>query len=255
MVALEQELYNQLVALRDNRCLQGIKAEFEAEGAEFNDVVRLRRLTALGGVKLYLKIGGVEAVRDIKDALELGVDGIIAPMVESAFGAKKFILAYKKIYGDIPIHTTLNIETKNGIEQLSDILQVARGNIDNITAGRSDLSGSYMDSMVVPDCEFISSILEEAGRKVIEAGMTFTVGGSITRKTVEMLSQRAELRQLIFKLETRKVILPTEVLLSDVTAVRDALRFEELFILSKKAFLDNRMADEMNRLTSLKGRG
>ena len=42
-------------------------------------------------IKLFVKIGGVEALNDIYNCLELCVDGIIAPMVETKFGAKKFI--------------------------------------------------------------------------------------------------------------------------------------------------------------------
>ena len=46
---------------------------------------------------MYVKIGGVEAVNDIYNCLELGIDGIIAPMVESKFGVKKFIDIFKKL--------------------------------------------------------------------------------------------------------------------------------------------------------------
>ena len=96
MYRLESSMYQQLCKLRDEYNLQGIKAEFEAEGSSFRDLMRLRRLTSKAGVKLYLKIGGVEAVRDIKDALEIDVDGLITPMVESKFGAKKFYDSLKK---------------------------------------------------------------------------------------------------------------------------------------------------------------
>ena len=77
MYSLEKKLYEQLCFLRDVYDLQGIKAEFEAEGSSFRDLMRLRRLTSKVGVKLYLKIGGVEAIRDIKDAIEIDVDGLI----------------------------------------------------------------------------------------------------------------------------------------------------------------------------------
>ena len=74
-----------------------------------------------------MKIGGVEAVRDIKDALELDVDGIIAPMVESKFGAKKFYDSLQKFYKDHKIHSSINIETKNSINQIDEILEFANG--------------------------------------------------------------------------------------------------------------------------------
>ena len=113
MYKLEKNIYLQLCKLKDEFNLLGIKAEFEAEGSSFRDLMRLRRLTSKAGIKLFLKIGGVEAVRDIKDALELDVDGIIAPMVESKFGAKKFYDSLQKFYKDHKIHSSINIETKN----------------------------------------------------------------------------------------------------------------------------------------------
>ena len=101
MLDIEAHLYEQLCKLHTEYNLEGVKAEFEAEGSSFRDLVRLRRLTLKAGVKLFLKIGGVEAIRDIRDAMEIGVDVIIAPMVESRFGAKKFYDSINKVYGDL----------------------------------------------------------------------------------------------------------------------------------------------------------
>ena len=92
MFGLEQKIFNQLIRLKEEYALQGVKAEFEAEGSSFRDLVRLRRITNKLNLPLYLKIGGVEAIRDIKDSLEIGVDGLIAPMVESAFGDRKSVV-------------------------------------------------------------------------------------------------------------------------------------------------------------------
>ncbi len=136
MYKLENNVYQQLCKLKDDYGLKGIKAEFEAEGSSFRDLVRLRRLTLKAGVKLFLKIGGVEAVRDIEDALEIGVDGLIAPMIESKFGAKKFYDSVKRVYGEHQVHTTLTLETKNAIDQFDEILEFANGKFNNITIGR-----------------------------------------------------------------------------------------------------------------------
>ena len=60
---LDKELASQLVRLREDFSLCAVKAEFEAEGASFRDLVRLRRITIQQGIPLYLKIGGAEAIR------------------------------------------------------------------------------------------------------------------------------------------------------------------------------------------------
>ncbi len=255
MYKLENSIYQQLCKLRDDFDLEGIKVEFEAEGSSLRDLMRLRRLTLKAGVKLYLKIGGVEALRDIKDALEIDVDGIIAPMVESKFGAKKFYDSLAKVYGDTKIHTTLNIETKNAIEQLDEILEFAKDKFNNVTIGRSDLSASYFDKEILPDSNFIFELLQKIAEKIKNTGLTFTVGGSVSSKTIEKINNEyQELKGLIYKLETRKVILSTKSFLEKENAIKEALKFEELYILSKKEFSDIHIGSEIARLTELKRR-
>ena len=151
MFGLEQKLFDQLVRLKEEYGLQGIKAEFEAEGSSFRDLVRLRRITNKLNVPLYLKIGGVEALRDVKDSLEIGVDGLIAPMVESAFGLKKYIEGVASVYKDTDVHLSINIETQQAVAHLEEILELGKGYVDNITIGRTDLSFSYFDPKVNPD--------------------------------------------------------------------------------------------------------
>ena len=158
MFGLEQKLFDQLVRLKDKYDLQGIKAEFEAEGSSFRDLVRLRRISNKLDVPLYLKIGGVEALRDIKDSLEIGVDGLIAPMVESRFGLKKFTDGVASIYKDTDIHLSINIETQQAVANLEEILKSGKGKIDNITIGRTDLSSSYFNSKII---EFANTRLRE----------------------------------------------------------------------------------------------
>ncbi|WP_202974249.1 aldolase/citrate lyase family protein [Campylobacter jejuni] len=255
MYKIENELYNQLCRLRDQYDLQGIKAEFEAEGSAFRDLIRLRRLTLKANVKLFLKIGGVEANRDIKDALEIGVDGIIAPMVESKFGATKFFESLDQFYGEFKPHTTLNLETRTAIENIDDILTFAKGRFDNITVGRSDLSASYFDDSITPDSGFIFDVLKQIALKVSGSGLTFTVGGSVSNKTIQNINiHYKELKEQIYKLETRKVILPTRIFLDSIDAIRESLKFEELYILSKKEFNDLQIDSEIKRLPELKRR-
>jgi hypothetical protein len=255
MYSLEKKLYKQLCFLRDNYDLQGIKAEFEAEGSSFRDLVRLRRLTLKAGVGLYLKIGGVEAIRDIKDALEINVDGIIAPMVESKFGAKKFYDSIRNIYANHKIHTSLNLETKNAMKQLNEIVEYAEGKFDNITIGRSDLTASYFNKSIKPDSDFTFELLEKIGKKITSTNLTFTIGGSISAKTINHINKHyPTLKSLVYRLETRKIILPTSSFLEKPNAIKESLKFEELYVLSKKEFSDMQIDLELTRLAALKGR-
>ncbi len=255
MYKLENSLYQQLCKLRDEYNLQGIKAEFEAEGSSFRDLMRLRRLTSRAGINLFLKIAGVEAIRDIKDALEINVDGLIAPMVESKFGAKKFFDSLNKVYGEHNIRTTLTLETKNAMDQIDEILEFASDKFENVTIGRSDLTASYFNKDIKPDSDFTFNLLREIGAKVVEVGLTFTVGGSVCANTLEKLNTNyKDLKEIIYRLETRKVILPTKIFAEKENAMKEILKFEELYILSKKEFSDVQIGSEIARLTELKRR-
>jgi len=254
MFSYENVIYEQLCLLRDTYNLQGIKAEFEAEGSSFRDLVRLRRLTDRAGIRLYLKIGGVEAVRDIKDSLEISVDGLIAPMCESRFGVRKFIDSYKKIYRKQKIHLSINVETQHAIDGITEIVQEAEGFIDNITIGRSDLSGSYFDLEVRPDSDFVFQQIQKVIDVLESSSMTLTVGGSFSKKSVDAFQKKPSMISKIKKIETRKVILNTSTMLEEVSAINECLKFEELYILSKKEFSDLFIESEVNRLTELKRR-
>ncbi len=255
MFGIEKKLYEQLCILRDEYKLQGIKAEFEAEGSSFRDLTRLRRLTLQAGIKLYLKIGGVEAIRDINDALEIGVDGIIAPMVESKFGAKKFFDSLKKVYGRHKIHSTLNIETKNSIKSIDEILEFAIDKFNNITIGRSDLTASYFNDNIKPDSSFTFELLQKIGKKVNDSNLTFTVGGSISCKTLNIINKNyPSLKEIIYKMETRKIILPTKIFFKNAQALKESLKFEELYILSKREFGVLQIKNEVKRLPELRRR-
>ena len=251
MFGIEQELMDQLLLLKSKYQLKGIKAEFEAEGSSFRDLIRLRRITDKAEIKLYLKIGGVEALRDIKDSVEIGVDGLIAPMVESKFGLKKFLEAVKSVYKENKIHLSINIETKNSIEQIDDILSYARGKFQNITLGRTDLSGSYLDDTITPDSDYIINLIKMVGRKSVNNGLTFTVGGSISTKSIDKFQNNSADFKNIQCIETRKVILPRDVLLNYPEVLEEALHFEELYILSMKEINDIMVESELSRLNKL----
>ena len=164
--------------------LQGIKAEFETEGSSYRDLVRLRRITGKLNIPLYLKIGGVEALRDIKDSLEIGVDGLIALMVDSRFGLKKFIDPCSITYKGGELYRAINIETSGSFGNLDEILGLAKGQIYNVTLGRTDLSNSFFNKIVTPDSDKNFKILEEVANKVRIAGMPFTLGGSLRKEKV-----------------------------------------------------------------------
>jgi len=251
---LEQKLSNQLLKLKDLGVC-AVKAEFEAEGATFRDILRLRLLTVKRNVPLYLKIGGVEALRDLKDALDLGVDGVIAPMVESPFGVVKFSEAVESVFGGRKLFKSINIETREAVERIDEILEVARGKVDNVTIGRTDLSRSYFDSVVQPESDFILDLIERLSYKIQSAGLILTVGGSLTSQSVRSFEERKErFGSRLSSMETRKIVFPANLMLENKNIIKESLRFEEIYLRFKlecEAWLSR---GDQERLTKLKTR-
>ena len=70
----------------------GVKTSFEDEGAHPINVYKLRSITNKAGLDLTVKIGGVEAKTDFNLAIDIDVDGVVAPMVESEFALSKFTI-------------------------------------------------------------------------------------------------------------------------------------------------------------------
>jgi hypothetical protein len=256
MYGTEKQLFHDLSALKANYGLLGVKAEFEAEGSSFEDLVRLRRITASLGVELHLKIGGVEAFRDIKDAVTLGVDGLIAPMVESPFGLFKFLECVDKVFPPDSIRLAINVETRQAADSLDAILDLGAGRIHGVTIGRTDLSASWMDPAVKPDTPFVMDLVRSIAARVADRGLEVTVGGSIQAASLPLFAGLGPVAGAIRALETRKVMLPTALLVSErgPEALKVALAFERHYIESKREIHEVFLRDETARLTKLSQR-
>ena len=248
---MNNKILSKLKNLKSNYNLQGIKAEYEAEGSSHNDILILRNITSVAKTKLFVKIGGVEAKNDILNCLEAQVDGIIAPMVETEFAAFKFFSFFKKKLKKIP-HLSINIETKTGVQNIKYILKVSEGLLDNITIGRTDLSHSYFNEKITPNSFFIEKNIEKI-ITIVNKKVNITVGGSVNYQTVDIFKKNIFLRKNISKIETRKVILPTLGMLKK-NALKDSLEFEKLYILLKNENLNFRNMDDLSRLTLLSTR-
>ena len=100
MNQLEKKMYDILINLRDNFAVKGIKAEFEAEGTRIDELLRLVDLVKKANLKLGIKIGGCEAIKDLMEVKQIGTDYVIAPMIETDYALKKFIDSKNKIFDE-----------------------------------------------------------------------------------------------------------------------------------------------------------
>lgn len=249
----EIKLEKKLVELKKNFGLSAIKAEFEAEGSSIDDISRLRNITSRNKIKLFVKIGGAEALSDIYTCIELGVDGIIAPMIETSFALIKFKESIINLKLKKLPYLSINIETKSAIKNINQILKSSHNFLNNITIGRSDLAKSYFDKNINQNSNMITNEILYLIKKIKKEKLKITVGGGIDNETIKKFNKIKKI-SLIDKLETRKVILPSKIMLNKRDALNNALLFEEQYILYKKEIKDLRLSKSLNRIENLRSR-
>ena len=252
-LASEHNLFKNLKILKEKFSVQAIKAEFEAEGSNQFDIYKLRSLTNKLDIKLYIKIGGVEAVNDIYFCVEVGADGIIAPMVESKFAIKKFLDSISKLKLRKKPHLSINIETINAVNNIEEIIKLAKGNINNITIGRSDLALSHFRDDISQNSLIIENKIFLISKKAVQSRLTCTVGGGIDMNTIQLYRNNKNIK-LVSKLETRKVIFLKSTMLRNSNALNAALDFEKNYVLYKKEINNLKLKSEISRLTKLQTR-
>ena len=147
MNSIEKKMYSILKNLKDKCGVVGVKAEFEAEGTRTEELLRLLEIARKADLKMALKIGGCEAVRDLIEAKQFGVDYIIAPMVETPYALQKFIDAKNRVYAVdelTDIDFLVNIETKTAYDHRVDFCDIGSKSkgIQGIVFGRVDYVGS-----------------------------------------------------------------------------------------------------------------
>ncbi len=123
--------------------LVGIKQSLEDEGAGFEDIRLMRKITKKLKLNLNVKIGGCEAKNDIFFCDEIKVDGIVAPMVESKYALQKFINTTIDNFLTKKVKIFFNLETIQAYKNFSSLSNLKEFNLlSGIVIGRSDLAGS-----------------------------------------------------------------------------------------------------------------
>ena len=229
-VVMMSSLVEQLNSLK-NLGVVGIKQSFEDEGVIFDDLIKMRRLTDICQLPLFVKIGGCEAKTDINNCVALGVDYAIGPMIESRFAMSKFLGMATENIGMMFVCETANaVENLESIFSDNDITPLS-----GMVFGRSDfaksmgLNKSEVDSSIV--CEKVEKALTLAKRH----NLLTTLGGNLSIKSSEFIAEMFS-KGLLDRVETRNVIIQLNK--NNVTNVSEtiqgALDFELSWLQSKK---------------------
>lgn len=244
----EKKMLEILKYLKEEHDIIAIKAEFEAEGSRTDELVMLNEIIFRADMKLYIKIGGCEAVRDIDQCKLLGASGIMAPMIESPFAMSKFVNAAKKVYGDNwkDIEWIINAETKTCHSNLDDILEEGKDFLSTVSIGRVDLSASLGLSRAEINGDQMFDITHEIAERSKKAGYMVNFGGGISFDAIPFIKKMYPAND---RFETRKVVFhgtDNEEKLKD--GILKAMEFETLYLKNKCEYYDRMAKEDQARL-------
>lgn len=247
-----------LTDLIENDGLIGIKTSFEDEGALFEETIRLKEICNQAKTKVTLKIGGPEAIRDIKDSMTIGVKGIVAPMVESAFGLKKFIQA---VNNNLPtdvvesLQLNVNLETINAVKSANQILNTPEAqSLYGVTVGRVDLVSSMGKDRAYVNSDEVLSLAKDTFTKAKEIGLKACLGGAVSVDSYQFL-KKLHSEGLLDKFETRYAIFDPSIALKNLSrALSKAQMFEYEWLMVKHEHYTNYANQDIKRIKMIQER-
>ena len=254
----EKEMLEILHNLKKNGAV-AVKAEFEAEGTRTEELLRLLELSRKANLGLGLKIGGCEAVRDLIEAKQFGVDYIIAPMIETSYAMKKYIAAKNKVFSSDEqedVDFLVNIETHTGLINSNKIIDMAsrKNGIDGIVFGRVDFVDSQGIALDSINEDNVTDSCIEIANKCRKNNLDFVVGGGVSNISIEPLKKIK--KNHLSRFETRKIIFQAEALNKKEIqgALLNAVHFELLWLLNKRKFYSLITTEDDKRLKMLNDR-
>jgi hypothetical protein len=180
--------------------LVALKGGTEVEDMTYNELLFMKEIAI--NIPVIVKIGGPEARNDIRYCQSIGIDGILAPMVESEYALENFVSAMMDIYGNSTLpYLAINVETITAYNNLPAIcINPYFSYINQVTVGRSDLSQSMKKVVDDDDVICVTAHIVQCSRI---AGKITSVGGQINPHNAELVQKaiqpdRINTRHLVF---------------------------------------------------------
>ena len=192
-----------LKGLKETHGITAIKASFETEDIQLFELLRIVELATAAGVGIVVKLGGSEALTDIRLARMLAATAVLGPMIESKFALEKYLELCGRTFGaDEDVKYLINIETGAGCSRIEEITSAYNVDLlDTVVLGRSDLRSSIgAEDVNSPE---VLSLARELFTRLKTRSIKCLVGGGITAKTVPFLEA---LDGLVDGFETLKVV-------------------------------------------------
>jgi len=255
----EAQMVEILSDLKENYGVLSVKAEFEAEGTRMDELLRLVDIARSAQLEITVKIGGCEAIRDLLEAKQIGVQNIVAPMVESAYAASKFVSAKNLVYSreeSNGVKFLTNLETQLSLENIDSIIDAIKmeSGLNGLVFGRVDFVGSRGLDRAEVNSNSVQEAVSIAASKLKAANLELVVGGAVSKESLTFLRNVAEIH--LSRFETRKVIFSAGSLnISEIEkGLLNAVHFELLWLLNKKEYYGQIHREDDKRIDMLESR-
>ena len=251
-----QKIINYLKKLKKYNVV-AVKQSLEDEGASFEELRIMRKITKKVELKQNIKVGGCEAKTDIYFCEKLGVDGIVAPMVESGYALKKFIQIISK---NKKQNLYINLESMQAFKNIKDIMNTKNfKRLKGVVIGRSDLVGSLDLEKSEVDSKKIYNLVFKLLKIVKRKKITTKMGGSLTPNSLifakklyqHKLLDRVETRNIEIKLNDRVIENFKETIINVFNFELEWIKFKQEKLFKKKNTIKN---DNLTRIKELKKR-
>jgi len=200
-LTLIRELRSRFVTLTQENNVVALKTGTEVEDMDIDEIALLREI--IPDFSLTVKIGGPEARRDMRECLSVGVNVLLAPMVESVYSLINFVETAESIMRETGkfARLAMNLETATALHQLDAMIATkAFASLSQVTIGRGDLSKSM--NLCVDD-EEVLTLTRNVLIKLARQNKLTSVGGGLSVHNISVMSEvlpanRFNTRHIVF---------------------------------------------------------